>query len=235
MKNGIIPDYLKMAKDEALKLLAKGEIKASEVDGVVRTSALAKAETIIVDISKFLGKFGYIPAFIAGVILAGILASTMSTADSQLLAAASSVSENLVHETFGIKLSQKSSMILARISVIVISIIAVFIAWNKDSSVFKIVSFAWAGFGATFGPVMLCALFWKRTNKYGAIAGMLSGGIMVFFWKFVIRVKFAGTILNIYELLPAFIVALIAIIVVSLITKAPEKEITDVFDEVNAK
>jgi len=193
------------------------------------------AETIIVDISKVISKFGYIPSFVAGIILAGILASTMSTADSQLLAAASSVSENLVKETFGVKLSAKASMILARVSVIVISIVAIFLAKNPNSSVFRIVSFAWAGFGAAFGPVILCALLWKRTNKFGAIAGMISGGAMVFVWKFIIRVKFADTILNIYELLPAFIVALIVIVVVSLITKAPEKEIVDTFEEVKTE
>lgn len=190
------------------------------------------AETIIVDISKVIAGYGYIPAFIGGIILAGILASTMSTADSQLLAAASSISQNLVQETFKIKLSAKKSIILARVSVVVISAFAIFLARNPDSSVFRIVSFAWAGFGASFGPVILCALFWKRSNKFGAVAGMISGGIMVFFWKFVIRVKFAGTVLDIYELLPAFIVGLIFIIIVSLITKAPEKELTDSFDEV---
>lgn len=200
-----------------------------------RYANASAAETIIVDISKFLSKYGYIPAFTGGIILAGILASTMSTADSQLLAAASSISQNLVQETFKVKLSQKKSMILARISVIVISVIAIFLARDPNSSVFRIVSFAWAGFGAAFGPVVLCALFWKRTNKYGAIAGMLLGGGMVFFWKFVIRVKFAGTILDIYELLPAFILGLAAIIIVSLLTKAPEKEITEQFDKVKAE
>lgn len=193
------------------------------------------AETIIVDIAKVISNYGYVPAFVGGVILAGILASTMSTADSQLLAAASAVSQNLVQETFKIKLSQKKSMILARLSVVVISIIAVFLARNPDSSVFRIVSFAWAGFGAVFGPVVLTALFWKRANKWGAIAGMVTGGATVFIWKFVVRVQFADTILNIYELLPAFIVGLIAIVVVSLLTKAPEKEITETFDAVKAE
>ena len=190
------------------------------------------AETIIVDIANVISKYGYIPAIVAGVILSGILASTMSTADSQLLAAASSVSQDLAQTSFGIKLSQKKSMLWARISVVAISVIAVFLALNPNSSVFRIVSFAWAGFGATFGPIMLFALFWKRTNKWGALAGMLSGGIMVFFWKFVIREVFAGTWLDLYELLPAFIVASILIVVVSLKTKAPEKEICDEFDAV---
>ncbi|MBR5222634.1 MAG: sodium/proline symporter [Clostridia bacterium] len=204
-------------------------------EGIVPTyESASAAETIIVDISKFLSKFGVIPAFTAGIILAGILASTMSTADSQLLAAASSISQNLVQETFGVKLSEKKSVWLARISVIIISIIAIFLALDPKSSVFQIVSFAWAGFGAAFGPVVLFALFWKRTTKWGAFAGMLSGGAMVFFWKFVIRANFKGTVLDFYELLPAFIVACIAIVVVSLLTKAPEKEITDIYDEVKA-
>ena len=190
------------------------------------------AETIIVDIANFLSKYGYVPAITAGIILAGILASTMSTADSQLLAAASSVSQNLIVEAFRVKVSAKTNMIIARISVIVISIVAIFLALDPSSSVFRIVSFAWAGFGAAFGPVVLCALFWKRTNKYGAIAGMLAGGITVFVWKFVVRKLCAGTVLDIYELLPAFIVGLIVIVAVSLLTPAPSLEITDTYDEV---
>ena len=205
--------------------LMKNEIVPAYADA-------SAAETIIVDIANVISKYGYIPAIVAGVILSGILASTMSTADSQLLAAASSVSQDLAQTSFGIKLSQKKSMLWARISVVAISVIAVFLALNPNSSVFRIVSFAWAGFGATFGPIMLFALFWKRTNKWGALAGMLSGGIMVFFWKFVIREVFAGTWLDLYELLPAFIVASILIVVVSLKTKAPEKEICDEFDAV---
>ncbi len=200
------------------------------------------AETIIVDISKFLSRYGYVAALAAGIILAGILASTMSTADSQLLAAASSVSQNILQETFGIKMSNKTSMWIARISVVVISIVAIFLAWNPNSSVFGIVSFAWAGFGGAFGPVMLCALFWKRATKKGAIAGMISGGSIVFIYKwlrdgFVIGNKLSGgfidgTIFDIYELLPAFIIGVTVIIVVSLLTKKPENQITDTFDEV---
>ena len=206
------------------------------VKGIVPTyESASAAETIIVDISKFLSQTGYVPAFVAGIILAGILASTMSTADSQLLAAASSISQNIAQETLGIKLSEKQSVWLARISVIVVSIIAIFLALDPSSSVFRIVSFAWAGFGAAFGPIVLFALFWRRTTKWGAFAGIIAGGAMVFIWKFVVRTAFAGTWLDIYELLPAFIFACIAIVVVSLLTKAPEKEITDIYDELKAK
>lgn len=193
---------------------------------------LADKETIIVEIANLLSQHGILPALIAGVILAGILASTMSTADSQLLAASSGVSENILGGLFGIKLSSKSKMIVARLTLIVISVIGVILAWNENSSVFKIVSFAWAGFGASFGPVMLLALFWKRSNKYGAIAGMIAGAVMVFLWKYYI----AGLadILNIYELLPAFLFGLLVNVIVSLCTPAPDKEICDAYDHVKS-
>lgn len=195
-----------------------------------KMNALADKETIIVEIANLLSQHGVVPALIAGVILAGILASTMSTADSQLLAASSGVSENILGSLFGLKLSSKSKMIVARLTLIVISVIGVILAWDKDSSVFKIVSFAWAGFGASFGPVMLLALFWKRSNKYGAIAGMIAGAVMVFLWKYYI----AGLadILNIYELLPAFLFGLIVNVIVSLCTPAPDKEICDAYEHV---
>lgn len=199
-------------------------------EGILGAYGSFDSETIIVQISTVISKHGFIFAIVAGIILAGILASTMSTSDSQLLAASSSVTENMLDGVFGIKLSEKKKVIVARATVIVISIIAIFLASNPKSNVFQIVSFAWAGFGATFGPVMLFALFWKHSNKYGAIAGMLSGGIMIFLWKYVVRPL--GGALDIYELLPAFMVACIFIVVVSLLTPAPEKEIVEEFESV---
>jgi sodium/proline symporter len=157
----------------------------------------------------------------------------MSTADSQLLAAASSISQDLIHDTFNVKLSAKKSMILARISVVIISIIAIFIASDPNSSVFRVVSFAWAGFGATFGPAMLLALFWKRANRQCILAGLVAGGVMIFVWKYLIAPM--GGAFAIYELLPAFIINLIIAVVVSLMTKEPSQEIQDIFDEVHAK
>lgn len=204
--------------------------------GVAKAGAIAwpeDTERIIIEISKLISTKGIFPALLAGVILAGILAATMSTADSQLLAASSSASQDIMHDFFGIKLSQKKSMLIARLSVVVIAVIAVLMSLNPKS-VFRIVSFAWAGFGASFGPVVLFALFWKRSNKWGALAGMLTGGFMVFFWKFVIAPSFAGTILDIYELLPAFVFASIAIVVVSLLTAKPGDEICEEFDAVKA-
>ncbi len=199
-------------------------------NGVVPTLEGSDSETIIVRISSYLSSKGAVPALIAGVILAGILASTMSTADSQLLAASSGVSHNIIGGLLKIKTTEKQSMLIARITLVVISAIAVVLAWDPNSSVFGIVSFAWAGFGAAFGPVVLFSLFWKRTNKWGALAGMISGGAMVFIWKYAVRP--IGGVWGIYELLPAFIVACIFIVAVSLLTPAPSQEIIDEFDRV---
>ena len=193
----------------------------------------SNSETIIVQISNLLSSYGIFPAVVAGLILAGILAATMSTADSQLLAAASAFSENLLQDVFGKKLTAKQNVLVARGTVVVIAVIAVFLATDPNSSVFTIVSFAWAGFGATFGPAVLAAIFWKRSNRQGILAGLIAGGVMVFVWKFMIRPM--GGMWGIYELLPAFLVACIAIVVVSLVTAKPSAEIEAIFDEVNAK
>jgi len=188
------------------------------------------SETIIVRMADLMGKYGVLMAVIGGIILSGILSATMSTADAQLLAASSSISENLLRKFFHVELSTKASIKIARAAVVVIAIVAVFLARNPDSSVFRIVSFAWAGFGSAFGPVVLLALFWRRSNKQGALAGMITGGAMVFIWKFGIAPM--GGILAIYELLPAFLLALIVNVVVSLATGEPEKEVTDAYDRV---
>ena len=191
---------------------------------------LADSETIIVQISSLLSQYGIPAALLAGVILAGILAATMSTADSQLLAASSSVSQNLFAEFFGVKFTAKQGMLVARGTMVVISLVAMFLARDPNSSVFRVVSFAWAGFGAAFGQVVLFALFWRRSNQWGALAGMLAGGAMVFIWKYLIAPM--GGAWAIYELLPAFIVASIAIVVVSLLTAPPEQSVTETFDAV---
>ncbi len=190
----------------------------------------ADSETIVIVLSNLMSGSGFLLALVAGVILAGILAATMSTADSQLLTAASSVSQNLLEEFMGVKMSKKTSMLAARGTVVAIAVIGVALAWDPDSSVFRVVSFAWAGFGGAFGPVMLFALFWKRSNKWGALAGMVAGGVMVFVWKSLIAPR--GGAWAIYELLPAFIVGCIAIVAVSLATEKPSAEIEKVFEQV---
>ena len=191
------------------------------------------AETIIIKLADLMSQHGILLAIVAGVILSGILAATMSTADSQLLTAASSVSQDLSQNVFGIKLSSKTEMIVARATVLVIAAIGIILAWDPNSSVFRVVSFAWAGFGAAFGPVVLFSLFWKRSNKWGALAGMVAGGVIVFVWKYLIAPM--GGAWAIYELLPAFVVACIALVVVSLLTEAPEKEIVETYESVCAK
>ncbi|HEZ7990565.1 MAG TPA: sodium/proline symporter [Ruminococcus sp.] len=192
----------------------------------------ADSERVIIKIAQYMSDHHTALAVIAGLVFAGILACTMSTSDSQLLAASSAASENILKSVLKIKMDEKKSMFTARIALVIIAVLGVIIAWDQNSSIFRVVSFAWAGFGATFGPVILTALFWKRSNKYGATAGMIAGGVMVFLWKFGIA-KLGG-VFAIYELLPAFVVALIAIIVVSLCTAPPSKEITEEFDSVQA-
>lgn len=196
------------------------------------TANSGTAETVIIKIADLLGSNGWLFAIIAGVILSGILAATMSTADSQLLAASSSVSENIVKRFFGKSVSEKSAMLIARLSVVLIAVVGIVIAWDPDSSIFNIVSFAWAGFGAAFGPLVLFSLFWRRTNAAGALAGMITGGVTIFVWKFLVRPNVPA--LDFYELLPAFILASIAILVVSLATKAPDQSVYDEFDAVKA-
>ena len=188
------------------------------------------AERVIIYMTNLMSSFGIFPAIVAGIIRSGILAATMSTADSQLLASASAISADLI-QTFGKKkLDDETQVKIAKVTVVLISIIAVFIARDPNSSVFQIVSFAWGGFGAAFGPVVLLSLFWKRSNLQGAIAGMVTGGAFVFIWKFGIA-KLGG-IFAIYELLPAFIIALVVNVSVSLLTKAPNAETLSTFDSV---
>ena len=161
--------------------------------------------------------------------MAGILAATISSSDSYLLIAASAISKNIYE---GIlkkgKADDKKVMNLSRIMLLLIAVVGMIIAWDEDSVIFNIVSFAWAGFGATFGPVMLFSLFWKRINRPGAIAGMLSGGVMVFVWNLLLKPM--GGIFGIYELFPAFVISCIVIVVVSLATEAPSGEIEKEFE-----
>ena len=167
---------------------------------------------------------------LAGFVMAGILAATISSSDSYLLIASSAVAKNIYQGIFKKDASDKQVMKMTRITVLLIALIAMVIAWDKNSVIFNIVSFAWAGFGATFGPIMLFSLFWKRTNRAGAIAGMVGGAGMVFLWKLVIS-KLGG-VFGIYELLPAFIFSAICIVVVSLLTAPPSKEIEEDFESI---
>lgn len=171
-----------------------------------------------------------LPPLIAGFVMAGILAATISSSDSYLLIAASAFAKNIYQGLFSKKASEKKVMTVSRITLLLIAVIAVIIALDEDSVIFSIVSFAWAGFGATFGPLVLFSLFWKRTSRAGAIAGMIGGAGMVFLWKLVISKM--GGVFGIYELLPAFIFSCILIVSVSLLTAKPSKEIEEDFEAV---
>jgi sodium/proline symporter len=185
------------------------------------------AENIFILISQTL-----MNPLVAGIMMAGILAATMSSSDSYLLIAASAFARNIFQGVIKKDASDKLIMKVSRITLLAVALVGIIIALDENSIIFKVVSFAWAGFGATFGPIILFSLFWKRTTRAGAIAGILGGGGMVFLWKLVIRP--AGGVLGIYELLPAFIFSCLMILVVSLLTKKPSREIQDEFEAVKA-
>ena len=172
-----------------------------------------------------------LPPLLAGFVMAGILAATISSSDSYLLISASAVAQNIFRGVIKKDATEKQVMWVSRITLVVIAIFAIIIAWDSNSTIFGITSFAWAGFGAAFGPLMIFSLFWKRTTYPAAIAGMLSGGVMVFFWKLVINPL--GGVWSVYCLLPAFIVSSIVIVVVSLCGKR-NAALEEKFDELKA-
>lgn len=165
------------------------------------------------------------PTFIAGLFLCAILAASMSTADSQLLVASSAFSTDVYKALIRKNASDKETLLVSRLTVVVISIIAVFMALDPTSSIFDVVSYAWAGFGATFGPVILAALFWRRSTGKGAIAAMIGGGLTVVIWK-----QLSGGFFDVYELLPGFIIASILMVIVSLLDKHPDEEMLAEYD-----
>ena len=174
-----------------------------------------------------------IPPVLAGLVCAGILAAAISSSDSYLLISASAISKNVWQGLIRKKASDKEVMTVSRIVLVLVSLFAILVATGQNKVIFSIVDFAWAGFGAAFGPLMLFSLFWKRTTYEGAVAGMISGGVMVFVWNFWIS-KLGG-VWAIYELLPAFVISCIVIVVVSLCTKNPSAQIEAEFDEVSKK
>jgi len=161
--------------------------------------------------------------WVSGILLAAILAAIMSTIDSQLLVSSSAVAEDFYKAILKKNASEKELVWVGRISVGVIALIAILLAYNPESSVLSLVSYAWAGFGAAFGPVIILALFWKRMNRWGALAGMITGAITVIVWPML------GT--DLYEIVPGFIIGLLASYIVSIVTEAPSQEILEEFEE----
>ncbi len=178
------------------------------------------------------------PIVVSAILIAAILAAIISTADSQLLVTASAVSQDFYRVFFKRNSNEKELVIVSRITVVAVAIIAAIIASNPNSSVFRLVQNAWAGFGATFGPIVIMSLFWKRMTKYAAIAGIITGGTTVIVWillrKFLTtHTNYTLAIFNLYEIVPGFLFSLIAIIVVSLMDKKPSDDIINEFNGVN--
>ncbi len=168
------------------------------------------------------------PAFIAGIFLCAILAASMSTADSQLLAASSAVSQDIFKGLIKKDAEEKDVLIVSRFTVFLIALIALLLSLNPSSSIFNLVSFAWSGFGGTFGPLVLLALYWKRTTAPGAIAGLVCGGVVDVVWHYI--PASVNPIFGLYEIVPAFLICLIVTVVVSLCTKQNE-EVAAKFEE----
>lgn len=192
------------------------------------------SENVFIKMIQQIFDGNFLLTFIGGLFLCGILAAIMSTADSQLLVCASSASKDIFKNILNPKAADKKVLTVSRITVVVIAVVACLIAWNPDSSIMDLVSDAWAGLGSAFGPLVVCALFWKRTNLPGAVAGIASGGLFVIIWDYLPIVggqtPYAAT--GIYSLLLGFFISLACIVLVSLCTKAPEQEILDEFDAV---
>lgn len=187
-----------------------------ELAGVVS----ANPETVFMELTKILFN-----PWVAGIVLAAILAAIMSTLSCQLLVCSSTLTEDFYKSFLRKSASQTELVWVGRIMVLLISILAIYMAGNPDSKVLGLVAYAWAGFGAAFGPLIILSLFWKRMTLNGALAGMVVGAVMVILWKNV----WGDT--GVYEIIPGFICSLIAIVVVSLMGKAPSNEITDKFEE----
>ena len=164
---------------------------------------------------------------VAGILLAAILAAVMSTADSQLLVTASAISEDFYKVLIRKNASNKELLLVSRLTVVVVAIIGFFIASNPNNSVMGLVSYAWAGFGATFGPVIILSLYWKGINRWGALGGLVLGGLTTIIFKSLNT--------SLYEIVPGFIVAIMAIVVVSMITGGPDKKVQAVYENVSKK
>ena len=194
-----------------------------------------ESEIVFLTMIKQIFADNFILVFIGGIFLCGILAAVMSTADSQLLVCASSVSKDIYKNIFKVDAEDKKVLRVSRITVLVVAVLAFLIAWDPNSSIMQLVSDAWAGLGSAFGPLVVCSLFWKRTNLPGAVAGIVSGGLFVIVWDYlpIAGGKTLSSATGIYSLLLGFFVSLICIVIVSLLTKKPDQAVLDEFEKVN--
>ncbi|MDY0409078.1 sodium/proline symporter PutP [Virgibacillus soli] len=183
---------------------------------------LADSEQVFIQLVQI----AYNP-WIAGILLAAVLAAIMSTVDSQLLVSSSALSEDFYRRYFRKKASERELVWIGRFSVLLIALIALALAWNESSSVLDLVSYAWAGFGATFGPAILFSLFWRRTTRNGILAGIIVGGVTIFLWPL--------TNSELYEMVPGFLLSSIAIVLFSLTGKGPSEKMLEEYDRVVEK
>ncbi len=182
-------------------------------------SPLENSETVFIAFSQVLFN-----PWVAGFLLAAILSAIMSTVDSQLLVSSSALAQDFYKSIFRRNASQKEEMIVGRIAVLIIAVIAILLGYNPDSKILELVSYAWAGFGAAFGPVIILSLFWKRMTRNGALGGIIVGALTVIIWAQV-----SGGLFDLYELAPGFLFGFLAILIVSLLDKAPSTEIQEEF------
>lgn len=199
-------------------------------------------ENVFIEMIKKLFTETYALPFIGGIFLCGILAAIMSTADSQLLVAASAVSKDIYKNVINPDADDKKVLNISRITVFVVAVLAILIAWNPNSSVMKLVSNAWAGLGAAFGPIVVMSLFWKRTNLAGAIAGIASGALTVIVWDYLPIINGAegkmitlGSATGLYSLALGFAVSIACIVIASLMTKEPSRNILNEFEKAAIK
>ncbi|MBY6063163.1 sodium/proline symporter PutP [Pseudidiomarina sediminum] len=191
---------------------------------------LKDSETIFIIFSQFL-----FHPLIAGFLLAAILAAIMSTISSQLLVTSSSLTEDFYKAFLHRDASDKELVLVGRISVLLVSLVAIYLAWDPENTILGLVANAWAGFGAAFGPVIILSLFWKRMNRHGALAGMLIGAATVLFWIYVPVIDGEALSEHVYEIIPGFILSAVAVVVVSLMTKAPDADLQATFDKMEAQ
>jgi sodium/proline symporter len=231
---------LKKSSAIAISWVAISLIAASVI-GIVGRAYLTEtlvetnSENVFIKMIQQIFSGNFVLLLIGGLFLCGILAAIMSTADSQLLVCASSASKDIYKNILKPDADDKKVLAISRITVLAVAVLACLIAWNPDSSIMGLVSDAWAGLGSAFGPLVVCALFWKRTNLPGAVAGIVSGGLFVIIWDYlpVVGGQTLYAVTGIYSLLLGFIISTICIVTVSLLTKAPSKEMLDEFEKVN--
>jgi len=190
--------------------------------GLLNTAS--NAENIFISLSQ-----SFFPPLLAGIIISGILAASMSSCDSYMLIVSSSLANDIFRDIIKKDAKETTVLWVARITMLLVTVFGIIVAVTGSQSIFRVVSYAWAGLGASFGPLILFSLFWKRTTFPAAVAGMVTGGFMVVFWKNVIAKL--HPVLSVYELLPAFIISCLVILIVSLVTNKPSQEIENEFEK----